>query len=192
MTRGTKERIVQTAARLFHVQGYHATGLQQILQEAGVPKGSFYFHFKSKQDLALATLDFFGQVWAGVAQGFLEDPDQPPLERVRRLFAWYRRYFSERGYTGGCPVGNLGQEMGDLSPEVGQVVAASVEAMAGRLAKTLEQALELGQLPPGQDPRRLAFFIISSWQGALIRMKACKCEEPLVIFEETVFDGLLA
>ncbi|MFH1035295.1 MAG: TetR family transcriptional regulator C-terminal domain-containing protein [Pseudomonadota bacterium] len=192
MTQETKERLLEVAAKLFHHQGYHATGLQQILREAGVPKGSFYFYFKSKEELALGVIDYFDQRWAALASEMLDDASQPPLGRLRRFFAWFRDYFEQNGYTGGCPVGNLAQEMSDLNPLLAQKVAGSITAMAGKVEAVLEEAQRAGHLAPGWDTRQLAFFIVSSWHGSLIRMKACKSPESLITFEKIVFDGLLA
>ncbi len=192
MSQQARDHIIETAAKLFHRQGYHATGIQRILQEARVPKGSFYFYFKSKQELALAVIDYFDQRWGSFAAGILDEAGRPPLERLARFFAWFRQYFTQNGFAGGCPVGNLAQEMGDLNPVLAAKVNASITAMAGRVEKVLAQARQAGQLAPGVDTRELAYFIISSWQGALIRMKASKSAEPMLIFEKMIFGGLLA
>lgn len=192
MTSATRQRILETAAQLIHRQGYNHTGIQEILQAAGVPKGSFYFYFKSKEDLGLALIEFFGAFWRQKAEEILEEPGQPPLVRLERFFAEFHEYFRQQGCAGGCPVGNLAQEMGDLSPAFGHKLCQAIDFMASRVARVLEQAAQAGQLPPGSDPAALAYFIIASWQGALIRMKACKDLAPLDNFQRMVFGRLLA
>jgi TetR/AcrR family transcriptional repressor of nem operon len=192
MTTATRQRILEAGAQLIHRQGFNHTGIQEILQAAGVPKGSFYFYFKSKEEFGLALIDFFGQFWRAKAEEFLDDQSQPPLARLQGLFAWFLAYFKQTGCVGGCPVGNLAQEMGDVSPAFGQRLSQAIDFMAGRVAETLEEARQAGQLAPDRNPRELAYFIIASWQGALIRMKALKSAEPLEVFQQVVFDQLLA
>jgi TetR/AcrR family transcriptional repressor of nem operon len=68
MAKDTREKILNAAAQLIHRQGYNRTGLQEILTTAGVPKGSFYFYFKSKEDLALALVNRFIEFWLGQAE----------------------------------------------------------------------------------------------------------------------------
>lgn len=187
-----RQRILEAGAQLVHRQGFNHTGIQEVLQAAGVPKGSFYFYFKSKQDFGLALIDFFGQFWRQTAEEFLDEASQPPLARLERLFAFFLEYFRQNGCVGGCPVGNLAQEMGDVSPEFGRRLSQAIDFMAGRLARVLEEARQAGDLDPDCDPPGLAYFIIASWQGALIRMKACKGPEPLETFQRVVFGNLLA
>jgi len=192
MTAATRQRILEAGAQLIHRQGFNHTGIQEILTAAGVPKGSFYFYFKSKEDFGLALIDHFGVFWRNKAEELLGDASLPPLARLEGFFAWFHEYFRQNGFAGGCPVGNLAQEMGDVSPAFGQSLARAIDFMAGRVALTLEQARQAGQLDLASDVEGLAYFIIASWQGALIRMKTCKDSEPLDIFQRVVFGQLLA
>jgi TetR/AcrR family transcriptional repressor of nem operon len=192
MTTATRQRILEAGAQLIHRQGFNHTGIQEILQAAGVPKGSFYFYFKSKKDFGLALIDYFGQFWLAKVEEILEDKSLPPLARLRAFFQWFQDYFSQNGFSGGCPVGNLAQEMGDVSPAFGLKLSQAIDFMAGRLARVLEEARQAGELDPACDPVSLAYFIVASWQGALIRMKALKCSQPLETFQQVVFERLLA
>lgn len=192
MAQAAREKILAAAAQLIHRQGYNNTGLQEILQTAGVPKGSFYFHFKSKEDLALALIDRFVSVWRGLAEETLADTSRPALARLRDFYSQRRDYFCQEGFVGGCPVGNLSQEMGDVSPALRERLSQVIDAMAGQVAQVLAEAQARGELDRRHDPQALAYFIVSSWQGALIRMKVCKCQEPLDLFQEMIFGRLLA
>jgi len=191
MTAATRQRILEAGAQLIHHQGYNRTGIQEILRAAGVPKGSFYFYFKSKEDFGLALIDVFGQFFRQQAEAILGDKSQPPLRRLDAFFQFFNDYFRQQGFQGGCPVGNLAQEMGDLSPAFAHKLAQSIDFMASCVAGVLEEARQAGQLEQDRDPQALAYFVIASWQGALIRMKALKSAEPLEIFREVVFGRLL-
>lgn len=192
MSQETRQRILQAGARLIHGQGFNNTGIQEILRESGVPKGSFYFYFKSKEAFGLQVVKQFNEHWATRAREILGDPAQPALQRLRNFFGVAHEVFCAKGYVGGCLVGNLAQEMADVSPVMAQSLAEALDAMAGRFAQVLEEARQAGQIAPDSDCRALGYFILAAWQGALIRMKACKNSDPLDIFMDTVFGRLLA
>ncbi|MES9997310.1 TetR family transcriptional regulator C-terminal domain-containing protein [Desulfovibrio aminophilus] len=192
MKRDARQAILDAGADLIHRQGFHNTGLADILAAAGVPKGSFYFYFKSKEELGLALVEHHAQRMAGVSASLLDQGGDPPLIRLRRLFETFRGVQAEGGCVRGCPLGNLAQEMSDLSPAMRQALQTAMAAMSSRLAGLLAQARDRGELKPGLDPERTAAFILDSWEGALLRMKVEKNPGPLLRFEEFLFDHLLA
>ncbi|CAO0822419.1 hypothetical protein DFAR_3010004 [Desulfarculales bacterium] len=122
----------------------------------------------------------------------LEDPSQPPLAKLRASFQSFQEYFSQNGLCGGCPVSNLPQEMSNLSPTFAHKLAQGIDFMAGRVARVLEEARQTGQLDGDCNTQSLAYFIIASWQGALVHMKALKNQEPLGTFQEVIFGRLMA
>jgi len=189
MKRDVKNDILEAGARLIHGQGFNRTGLKEILEAAGVPKGSFYFYFKSKEEFGLALIEHFSQATSQARQA-LADQSLPPLARLARFFALARERFAAGGCGAGCPIGNLAQEMSDLSPAMRQALSRSLAAMAGSLAKVLAEAVELGEIQD-VDPARTAAFILDAWEGALLRMKTEKSVEPLLRFEDVVFNRLL-
>ncbi len=192
MRNETRESILACGGRIIHHKGFTATGLQEILQEAGVPKGSFYFYFKSKEDFGLALVDHYQAQYAEQLRPILRDERLAPLERLRRFFLWFRTYYQQEGYIKGCPIGNLIQEMGDVHPGFREKLHASLERLIAHVRRELESAQQRGELAPRFDADRTARFIISAWQGALIRMKAAAGPEPLDNFLTMVFEVLLA
>ena len=115
MKENVKERILEKGAEIIHQKGYNHTGIQEILDAAGVPKGSFYNYFKNKEDFGLQVIDYFVAYFDGLAREILDNHSIPPLERVRKLLEAFIDFFRSKQYTLGCPIGNLAQEMGDLS-----------------------------------------------------------------------------
>jgi TetR/AcrR family transcriptional repressor of nem operon len=91
----------------------------------------------------------------------------------------------------GCPIGNLMQEMSDLSEPFREKVGDIYARMHGHLAQILIEAKDLGELPAGMDPADTAQFILNSWEGAIMHMKLVKNIEPLIIFKSMVFDHIL-
>jgi TetR/AcrR family transcriptional repressor of nem operon len=192
MARDARQAILEAGADLVHRRGFHHTGLSDILEAASVPKGSFYFYFRSKEDLGLALVDHHAQALAGAAERLMAADGAPPLARMRRFFTAMRGYFAKHGYERGCPIGNLAQEMSDLSPAMRERVRGVLAGMAGRFAVLLTEARDRDELPARLRPERTAAFVLDAWEGALLRMKVEKTVEPLVRFEEFVFEELLS
>ena len=188
----TREHILACGGRIIHHKGFSATGLQEILTAAGVPKGSFYFYFKSKEEFGLALVDHYKSLFATEVRPILKDESLPPLQRLARFFLWFRDHFAREGYIKGCPIGNLTQELGDINPAFREKLHSSLEGLIRGVAKQLEQAQGRGELRRELSPDETARFIVSAWQGALIRMKAAAGPEPLDNFQTMVFEVLLA
>ena len=82
----TREKIIHEGARLIHAQGYKATGIQQILDAVGIPKGSFYFYFKSKDDFGCAVIDHFTETIGEIFAVYLGDAQDIAAEAAGKSF----------------------------------------------------------------------------------------------------------
>jgi TetR/AcrR family transcriptional repressor of nem operon len=174
-----------------HLKGYNHTGIQEILDAAGVPKGSFYNYFKSKEDFGLQVIDYFIDYFNQFTEGVTSDPSLSPLEKIRRILEQFISFFESKDYAYGCPVGNLSQEMGDLSQAFREKLKEALDKMAGIYAQRLKEAQARGEMSVSIDPIETAYFIVSSWHGALIRMKVEKSSEPLKNHLKFIFDYIL-
>ena len=143
-----------------------------------------------KQGLYLITLVVFAW-FAGQVRPILKDASRPPLERLAGFFLWFRQYFEQEGFIKGCPIGNLIQELGDVNPAFRDKLHASLDSLIRFVTKLLREAQERGELPERLPAEDTARFIISAWQGALIRMKAAAGPEPLDTFQRMTFEVLL-
>ncbi len=191
MKRDTRQAIIEAGAELVHRQGFSRTGLQEILAAAGVPKGSFYFYFASKEEFGLALIEHYRRTIGQNAAALLGDRSIPPIARLARFFARVRESMAAGGCERGCPIGNLAQEMSDLSPAMREGLKEALAGLDAGLRGVLGEAAERGELPAGLDPARTAAFILDAWEGALLRMKAEKSVEPLLRFEEFIFTRVL-
>lgn len=188
----TRKKILEAAAELVHRKGFNHTGLKEILEASGVPKGSFYFFFKSKEDFGLALVDHYAEGMAEVAMSCFEDESKSPIDRLRSFFQWAYARFEAEGCEKGCPIGNLCQEMSDLSPVFREKLESVMERMVMGVAEILHQAKEVGELPEHLDPQETARFITSSWEGALLTMKVVKSLDPLDLFDRFIFGEILS
>ena len=189
--KNTKKRILEIGAEIIHLKGFNHTGIKEILDAAGVPKGSFYNYFKNKEDFGLQVIDHFVDYFSSLAQDILEDRSHPPLKRIDILLGGFIDFFRSKDFAFGCPIGNLAQEMGDLSPAFREKLKHALDSMAEHYAKVLREAQVSGGLPESLDVRDTAYFIVSSWHGALIRMKIEKGPESLENHRRFIFNHVL-
>ena len=187
----TKRKILDHGAQIVHRKGFHNTGIQEILESAGVPKGSFYFYFKSKEEFGLALVDYYFDRFALNIEACLKGAGLSPLGRLQRFFEGFRGVCEDQSCKGGCPIGNLTQEMGGLSDAFQCKLREIFSRMKAGIAKCLEAARGEGEIEPSLEVDETADFILNSWEGALLRMKAEGNIQPLILFEKMIFDRIL-
>jgi TetR/AcrR family transcriptional regulator, transcriptional repressor for nem operon len=158
--------------------GYNDLGIQALLDATGSPKGSFYHHFKDKEDFALQVIDQYMKGVHSALDACLGDTSSPPLLRVRRFFAMTQESYRREGYLG-CLLGGLGQELSGVSKVFRKKIEGCFSAMANRFAACLEEAREIGEIPAGSDTRQLASVLIDCWEGAALRSRLRGSPAPL-------------
>jgi len=170
MSHPTKQRLIDAGMAMLLEHGYNDLGIQALLEATGTPKGSFYHHFKDKEDFALHVIDhYMQQVHAGL-DACLEDGSRPPLARVRHFFELTQQAYRKEGYMG-CLLGGLGQELSGISDVFRKKIEGCFSQIAGRLAGCLELARKNGDLPAEADTRRLASLLVDCWEGAALRSR---------------------
>lgn len=190
MKQDTKNKIIETGAGIIHHKGYHHTGIQEVLAAANVPKGSFYFYFKNKEDFGLNVIDYFDGLFQDMLKPMIEDKDLSYLQRIERIFDYFIGFFPEIDYQCGCPIGNLAQEMGDLNDAFSDKLSQSVEKMADLYQNLLDKAIENQEISKETDTREMAEFIVTSWHGALIKMKINRSIQPLIVHKKFILAAL--
>lgn len=170
MIHSTKQRLIDAGLRMLLEQGYNSLGIQALLTATRTPKGSFYHHFKDKEDFALKVIDaYITEVHAGL-DACLRDRERAPLARVRRFFELTQQKYREDGYMG-CLMGGLGQELSGVSEVFRRKIEWCFSSIAERLAACLEEARQRGDIPAGCDVRQLAELLVDCWEGAALRSR---------------------
>lgn len=187
----TRNKILEVGSRIIHQKGFNNTGIQEILNEAGVPKGSFYFYFKSKEDFGLALIDEFDSLVIGHLASILAIDSLSPLDRLKSFFSFFRILFQSENCTRGCPIGNLSQELSDINENIRKRLDESFNNMGSLIETCLNEAKEKGELQNDTPVPELAAYIINSWEGTLLRMKVSRDISPLLVFERMLFDTIL-
>lgn len=156
--------------RLFHEQGYAATGVATILREAGVNSGSMYYFFPTKEALLHAVLDRYEELlWPVVLQPAFESTADP-VERIFAVMAGYRRGLEMTSCGMGCPIGNLALEMSDTYPDIRAHLATLFGMWCEGIRKCLDEAA--GSLRADVDRGSLAEFVLSVMEGAMMQARA--------------------
>ena len=188
----TRDHLIEVGLDLMRRHGYGATGLQEILTVAAVPKGSFYHHFGSKEEFAAAVLERYVTIEAGHCQQVLGNTRQAPLKRLRRYFEDLVRIAGQSGSIHGCLIGSLSLEIAGVSPLLQASLSSSFALWQAAVAAVLLEAVQKKDLPKSTKPEMLAGFVLNSWEGALLRSQADKSDAPLDDFLHYIFEQLLA
>ncbi|RLC13813.1 MAG: TetR family transcriptional regulator [Deltaproteobacteria bacterium] len=188
-----KAKILQSGSDIMYRKGYNGTGIKEITDAAGIPKGSFYNYFKSKEHFAISAIEFAGNATFERIKATLNDRDKLPIERIETFFSeMVGRYVKEMKFTKGCFIGNMCQEMADVNRAIGDKVDYIFRNYTAMLSACLREARESGAIQPDCDVDKLSEFIFNSWEGALLRMKASRNSQPLNAFMEILMEELLA
>jgi TetR/AcrR family transcriptional repressor of nem operon len=174
----TRERLLDAGLALLLQRGYHGVGVQAVLDAGQAPKGSFYHHFRDKEDFALQVIDAYMAGVHGALDASLSDVSQPPLDRVRGFFTLVAGGYAQEGYLG-CLLGGLGQELSGVSPVFAQRIDGCLSYIADRLAQPLDEARSAGELPSSTDPQALATRLVDCWEGAALRSRLSRDPAPL-------------
>lgn len=186
----TRDLLIRTGLETLTEQGYSATGLDKILKRAGVPKGSFYHYFESKEAFGLQIIDSYGDFFAKKLDHHFSNPALPPLDRLRAFVNDAKSGMARFNYRRGCLIGNLGQEMGSLPESFRQSLIKVFEDWRSRLTTCFSDAQETGDLSHEFEPAQLAASFWIGWEGAVLHAKLEQSAAPLDIFANIFFTSI--
>jgi TetR/AcrR family transcriptional regulator, transcriptional repressor for nem operon len=184
-----KEEIVEAALKVLHQRGFNATGVQDITDAAGVPKGSFYNHFESKEALGLEALARYWQAALGSLE-MLKDERTAPLTRLKAYFRRLNDLARKLKYRPGCMIGNLSIEMSHQSPAIRECLANILDRWTRAIEGCIKEAQADGSLRRDLDAKSMAAFMLNSWEGAVLRSKVDRSDAAFVAFEKILFGSL--
>lgn len=175
-----REQILHAGAVVMLRRGYNGTGVQEIVAAAGVPKGSFYNYFESKEQFAVEVLDAVYQPRLQRMAAALAPSDVSPLGRLR---AFYRQalevlqHQEESAYQ--CFIGSCSHELSDFSELIGARIDQIFNQECELVTDCLQQAVQQGELSAEMPPEYLAEAICNSWHGAMMRLKSNRTLKPV-------------
>lgn len=188
-----KAELIHQGLKAFYEKGYNATGVKELVEAAGIPKGSFYNYFKNKEHFAIESMRYFTEKELAFCERFLGDNAHPPLTRIERLYEAKIDYFTrKRTFSLGCFLSNMTLEMADVSPLIAKAATVAFEEENNPILRCLEEAREAGDLDPSRDIDHIAALIQSSWLGTLVIMKANKNADAFDHFRTVLKSIVLA
>lgn len=177
-TKSARQTILDTAQLIVGRKGFSAVGLNEILQAAEVPKGSFYHYFNSKDAFGVVLLDhYFDHYVHGMQQLF----DTPGLTLHAKLMRYWHCWIdNQTGCTdaGKCLAVKLGAEVSDLSEPMRLALQRGTARTIGLLAKALQQGVEDGSIVITQHPESLAQRLYALWLGTSVMSKITRTGAP--------------
>jgi len=189
--RDTRAELIAAGMQLFAGQGYNATGIDAVLKRSGIPKGSFYHFFGSKEEFGLAVIEAFAGRFLARLDVFLSDESATPLARLRTFLERGVAQLAEHQCTVGCLIGDLGQELAASNPRLRERLDGILRSWRERFAACIREARQAGELPPSYDPQVIAGFILSGWEGAVLSAKVMQSPQPVQEFLDTLFATVL-
>lgn len=175
--RETRERILATAARLFHERGVNATSVEQVLVAAGAGKSQFYRYFTSKEDLVRAVIHYQRDHYLGWQRAFLDRFDS--WEGIEAYFDALVASHAGRQLVGGCPIGSLAAELADQDEALRRELSAVFSLWQESMERGLGRMRAAGRLRSDAQPRRLAAAALAGIQGAYLLSTVHKEVEPM-------------
>jgi TetR/AcrR family transcriptional repressor of nem operon len=178
--RSSRERLVEAAAALFHEEGYHKVSLDKVLREAGVVRSNFYYHFRSKEELAIAVIDtWLDQLMFSVIGPALADEALTPVQRVGRILEGLVEELECGGCRGGCPFGSLANAEAEHNERFRQKLQDAFDGFARLLEGLFAESIAAGRLPRTLTASRLAACTLSVVQGGYLLTKTYASSTPM-------------
>ncbi len=168
----SRQHILDTAAPIIQGKGFAAVGLAEILQAAGVPKGSFYHYFKSKEAFGQALLESYFDSYLSRLQAILTDcHGGTAAQRLMRYWQLWVETQSAEGTEHKCMVVKLGAEVSDLSDPMRQALAQGTAQVIRQLRDCVDEGIADGSLPADLDAAQTAQSLYELWLGATMLTK---------------------
>jgi TetR/AcrR family transcriptional regulator, transcriptional repressor for nem operon len=188
----TRENLIDVGLKLIRSAGYTATGINQILEAADIPKGSFYHHFSTKDEFVMEVVRRYAAGEQERWERLLDDSNLSPLKKLRRYFKdLIAVYGSKGGPIAGCLLGNLSLEVAGQKTEIRDLLGQAFDGWQNAIAKTIREAVEKQELPKTTKPDDLAALLVNNWEGAQVRAKTEQSDKPLQLFFDHAFNVLL-
>jgi TetR/AcrR family transcriptional regulator, transcriptional repressor for nem operon len=186
-----RDRILNAGLETMYSLGFNGCSVQDITTAAGVPKGSFYNHFKSKEILGVEIVNLYARKIAANSTILSDTSTSTPIERLRGYFQSIAKDLADANYERGCLLGNFSAELSQQSNLVCQQVSKVLSEWVEAIATCLLAAQQAGEIRTDIEADLLASFMANAWEGAVLRSKVDRNGNAIVQFESVVFSFLL-
>ncbi|WP_444944432.1 TetR/AcrR family transcriptional regulator [Microbulbifer sp. ZKSA006] len=175
----TRQHLLDTGYTVMAVKGFSGVGLSEILKTAGVPKGSFYHYFKSKEQFGVALLEDYFRGYLEQMDAAFSSREQSAADNLLAYFEAWQKSSGERCDTHRCLAVKLGAEVADLSESMRLILRDGTEQIIQKLQGCIELAGEDGSLPVSLNTRAKAAALYQLWLGASLLEKLNRNDMPM-------------
>ncbi|RWM09662.1 MAG: TetR family transcriptional regulator [Mesorhizobium sp.] len=182
-----RENLLDAGLKTIWDSGYSAAGVRDIVAAAGARPGSFTNHFASKEEFAGEVLERYFAYVGGLVEEALAHDGTPPAGRLRRYLDVITSKLEAHDWARGCMIGNLSLETAVHSEPLRLRLVDIFERWRKPFAECIAEGQAAGDITKAFDAEDLADFLLSSWQGAMLRMKVERSPEPLERFKKIIF-----
>jgi len=183
----TRQALVWCGTELLTERGFQVTGIEEVLKRVGVPKGSFYHFFKSKDEFGAAVIENYVAFYARKMDRIFNNTSNTPLARLKEFVTNAKHGMTKFDFRRGCLIGNLGQELASLDNEFREQLEAVLVSWEDRVAACLAEAIQVGEITAGSDAQALSRFFWIGWEGAILRSKLTRSLTPIDQFVDIYF-----
>jgi TetR/AcrR family transcriptional repressor of nem operon len=182
-----REKILESGVLTLHKRGFAAAGIREITSEAGVPQGCFTNHFPSKEAFGLAVIQRYHAHTQAIMDRTLRDPGRSAVERIGGYFDAISEWLEAANWRYGCLVGNMSLEVAEHSDVLRDCLVEVCGSLTQSFAEVVRAGQAQGEIRSDLDADDIATFLLSSWQGAMMRMKVERSRKPLDQFRRVLF-----
>jgi len=186
----TRECILRSGMEILTEKGYLATGIDEVLRQVDVPKGSFYHYFDSKEGFGLALIKSYSNFFMHKLDKHLNDKRLAPIERLNSFLVDATKGMARYNFRRGCLVGNLGQEMSALPESFRNAIRGVFEEWENKVEKCLREAQVNGHISSNIDCKESAYIFWIGWEGAVLRAKLEQKPNALLTFSKFFLESL--
>ena len=167
-----KTKLLDAALRVIRTKGYNATTVDELCAAAGVTKGAFFHHFKTKDDLAVAAAEHWSQITGALFASAPYHDHADPLDRILAYVDFRKALLQGEVPDFTCLVGTMVQETYDSIPALRAACDRSISDHAATLEADIQVVIETRGIAPDWTPASLALHTQAVLQGAFILAKA--------------------
>lgn len=182
-----RDRILDAGLKVMFRKGYVGASVRDIVAEAPAPQGSFTNHFRSKEDFAREVLDRYFDDVKGLVAETLGDGSRTPRQRLEHYLDAITDRLARDKFSRGCLIGDFSLEAAPQSEPLRARLAEIFVEWRAPFAACIAEGQASGEIAAAFAPEDLAEFLLSSWEGAILRMKVARDAEPLVRFKRIAF-----
>jgi TetR/AcrR family transcriptional repressor of nem operon len=170
----TVDNILAIGTDLILKNGYNNVGLKLILETAKIPKGSFYYYFKSKEDFGLQVIGYYSRNSLKFLNSYMTDQRKSPKVRITSFFADMMEVYKVKQFKEGCLLGNCSLELSDVSESFSGAVSGELGKWQASFEQCIQEGQEDGSIRNEESAKVMSDFVLTTWEGSLLRMKSSK------------------